>query len=658
MELAPLLTSVATSLAVLAQAPPAPQPVQWSGRDLTQLSLSELAATKVTSVSKKPEEQSKTAAAIDVITRDDIRRSGATTLVELLRLVPGVHLAHLQSSQWAIGIRGFTSRLARAQLAVMDGRSLYTPLFAGTYWELQDTLLEDVERIEVVRGPGGTLWGANAVTGIINVVTRSAADTQGGFVTLGGGSEERGALRARHGGRIGGGHFRVWGKYADHDAAFRADGAEFDDWRLGLGGFRADWARDDGETFTVSGGGYSGRLGSRGTLSSYTAPFVRTVEGRSPADGGHLIARWTRPLGGGELALQTYYDRSSRKEPTFRETRDTGDFDAQYALHIGRRHEIVVGTGYRLSDGRSQGVETLTFVPPDRIDHLWTAFVQDEIDVVRDRVKLTIGTKVERNSYTGFELQPTLRLGWALREPYFVWVSATRAVRTPSRIERDLLADSAVSATAPTYFRLQGSPDFQTETMLALEGGVRARFSERVSVDLAAFHNRHPNLLSLEFGRPFPEAGRQITPAVIANGIEGNVEGFEVAADVRLARRWMVRSGYSYLNMALQPRPGSTDVSTAAAEDASPRHRVILSSALDLPGGLSLDLRGRWMSRLPSQRVDAYASLDARASWRPISRLELAVVGQNLLEPHHAEFGGTGAAEIERSAYAEASWRW
>jgi iron complex outermembrane recepter protein len=653
------LMSMAVGLAILAQ-PPQPPPAQpaWSGRDLTQLSLSELAATKVTSISKKPEERSKAAAAVHVITQDDIHRSGATHLVDLLRLVPGLHVARIHSSQWAIGVRGFTSRLARAQLAVMDGRSLYTPLFAGTYWELQDILLEDIERVEVVRGPGGTLWGANAVTGIINVVTRSAANTQGGFVTLGGGTEERGFVRARHGGRIGSGHFRVWGKYADRDAAFRADGSEFDGWWLGSGGFRADWEREGGETITVQGGGYSGRLGSRANVASYTAPFLRTVDGRSPAEGGHLLARWTRRVGGGDLAVQVYYDRTSREEPTFQENRDTGDFDAQYAFRLGERHQVVVGGGYRLSDGRSQGVETLSFVPAARTDSLLTAFVQDEIDVVPDRLKVTLGTKVERNAYTGFELQPTLRAAWSPRDPYTVWGAVTRAVRTPSRIERDLLLDSAVSATAPVYFRLQGNPNFETETLLALEGGVRVRVSERVSLDLAAFHDRHADLLSLDFGAPFSEQGRQITPAVFGNGIEGKVSGAELGLDLRLSRRWMVRSGYNYLNMALEPKPGSTDTTSAAAEDASPRHRVFVWSSLDLPGGLSLDLRGRWLSRLPSQRVDAYASLDARAAWRPTARLEIALVGQNLLDARHAEFGGTAAAEIERSAYGEASWHW
>jgi iron complex outermembrane receptor protein len=654
----PAVALLLAARVVSAQDPATSPPTRWAAaRDLTELSLSELASMKVVSVSKKPESRSRTAAAIHVITAEDIRRSGLTTLPDLLRLAPGVHVARINSNQWGIGIRGFTSRLARGQLALIDGRSLYTPLFAGTYWEVQDLMLEDVDRIEVVRGPGGTLWGANAVTGIVNVITKSSRDTTGGLAAVGGGSEERAFARARYGGALGTrGHYRVYAKYVDRDASFHSDGVDYDDWHMLTGGFRTDWNLRAGDVLTVQGDAYSARVGERTSVSSYSAPYTTLVEQDAPLSGGNLRSRWTRTLAGGsELSVQAYYDRTHRQEPSFEETRNTFDLDAQYRFRLGSRHEVVLGAGYRASDGRSTGIETLSFEPPDKTDNLASAFVQDEVRLAADRLLLTIGTKVEDNDYTGAEFQPSARIVFAPGGRHSVWASVTRAVRTPSRIDREVALTIAFpGADVPLFARVLGSSAFDTERLYAYEGGYRVQLSERAMLDLALFYNRFPNLTSLEPGAPFPEPGRQVVPYVFGNGLQANVAGAELSSDVRLSKSWTVRGSYSYLDMDLTTRPGSADTTSAAAEGASPRHRAMIWSSWALPGGLDLDLRFRHVSRLPSQNVPAWTALDVRAAWRPSPRLELAATGQNLLDPHHPEFGG--GSEIQRSVHAEAIW--
>jgi iron complex outermembrane receptor protein len=513
----------------------------------------------------------------------------------------------------------------------------------------------------VVRGPGGTLWGANAVTGIVNVITKSARDTQGGVITAGGGNEERAYGRARYGGTLGrSGHYRVYAKYLDRDASFHADGDDYDGWHMFRGGFRADWTRASGD-LTLQGDAYSARVGTRSTLAAYTPPYSRVVEGESPLSGGNLRARWTRTLSGGsELSVQAYYDRTRRDEPILQETRDTVDVDAQYHFPVGARHDVVVGAGYRLSDGRTNGVETVSLVPPDRMDNLASAFIQDEIQLVPERLRLTVGTKVEDNEYTGAEFQPSVRLMFSPNPRHSLWASVTRAVRTPSRIDRELAIDVS-GGTTPLFFRVLGSAAFETERLYAYEGGYRVQLSERALVDTAVFYNRFPNLTSLEPGAPFAEPGRQIVPFLFSNGLRGSVSGAELSTDVRVSKSWTVRGSYSYLNMDLEAKDGSRDTTSAAAEDSSPRHRVLVSSAWALPGHVDLDLRFRRSTRLPAQRVDAsrtvgaWSALDARAAWR-FSRLELAAVGHNLLSPHRAEFGG--GSETERSIHGEATWRW
>ncbi|PYQ22184.1 MAG: TonB-dependent receptor [Acidobacteria bacterium] len=617
-------------------------------RDLTAISLEELAQTKVTTVSKTEEPRFRTPAAVYVVTAEDIRRSGATSIPEALRLAPGVHVARINANQWAVGIRGFTSRLARSQLAIMDGRTLYNPLFAGTYC------------IEIVRGPGGTLWGANAVNGIVNIVTKDAKDTQGWFLSAGGGNEERAFLRARYGGTIAGkGSYRVYGKYFRRDAAFHATTDAYDAWHMAQGGFRTDWKLPGDDRLTVQGDAYSGRAGERTTLSFYERPFLRTAERQAPLSGGNVTARWAHVMNGSALTVNAYYDRTNRAEPSFQEARDTFELDLQHQFGLGQSQRVVWGLGYRLSDGRGQGIETVAFIPPDRTDHIFSAFVHDDVDLVNDRLRLSVGTKLERNRYTGFELQPSARLIWAPGPRHAVWTAASRAVRTPSRLERDLLLTAALSPTAPLFARVIGNEGFTSEKTWAYEAGYRIQPADRLSLEAAAFHDRYRDLTSLEQDRPFVESGRQILPFRFANMLRGRSSGVEVTSLAHLSTRWWISAEYSYLSLHLETRPGSTDTSSVASVGSSPRHMARAQSSWNLPGHVDLDVGFRWVDRLHSQKVPAYSELDARAGWQVVSRLELAVVGQNLLHKHHPEFGGSPEpTKIERSVYGEARWRW
>jgi iron complex outermembrane receptor protein len=632
--------------------------------DLTQLSLEELANVEVVSAQKRPEPLKSTPAAVSVITSDEVDLSGATSVPSLLRRVPGVHVARLDSSQWAIGIRGFTNSVARAQLALMDGRSLYTPLFAGTYWDVQNVFLENVDRIEIVRGPGGTLWGANAVNGVVNIITKDAQETQGGLVVLGAGDHERGFGRARFGGRWGEkATYRVHGLFFDR-AAESPEG--YDGWHLFQGGFRTDWDPSPSDRVTVQADVYRGRAGRRTTFATFSAPYVATVEEDAALSGGYFRARWNRSFASGRaLTVQAYYDRTNRQEPQFGERRDTVDVDLQYRFALPGRQDLVAGLGYRLSDGRSTSVPTLAFVPPEQTDDLFSAFVQDTIQLIPGRLALTVGTKVERNDYSDFELQPGGRVMLNATPAHGLWLGLTRAVRTPARFDRDLVLNVAITPGTAAFARILGDEGFETERSTVYEAGYRGQLSPRLSVDVAGFYNRYPNLQSFEVGTPFTETGRLVIPLRAANRTDGKVGGLEVGADIRPRGGWLLRTSYAFLNMQVTPQLSSNDMGSGAIEDVSPRHQVGVSSLATLPGRVSVSAFYRWVARLPSQDVDAYSELDLRLGWRALERLELALAGQNLLHERHVEFGpGTiggsaaGEQQVGRSVYAQATLRW
>lgn len=636
--------------------------------DLTELSLEELAEVKVTGVSKKGDDRSTLAAAVHVLTQEDIRRSGATTLPELLRSVPGVEVARIDASHWSVGVRGFGDQFSKSVLVLVDGRNVYTPLFAGVFWAVQDVPLADIERIEVIRGPGGTVWGANAVNGVINVITYAASATRGTRASVAAGNVDEVVAELRHGGGNGSGFdYRVYGKAFSRAPQFHEDGADFDDWSAIRAGGRADWVAGD-RTLTVQGDLHTSDVGQRVALSYYAPPRSADSDEDLQASGGNLMARLARKTRHGGWQLDGYYDRTSFSGPNVEEVRDTFDLDFVHHRTLPGRQELVWGAGVRFSPSTvTQVVPTLDFHPRERSADIYSAFVQDEVQLVRDRLSVVVGAKLEHHEYTGFEAQPSARLTYRPGARQAVWAAATRAVRTPSRLERDVRWDVFASAQPPSFVRLEGNPAFDSERLHAFEAGYRALFGPRLFVELAAFHNEYRDLQG--YGEPSITVDPEPAPAHLtlhlpfANAVEGSTHGFEVAVDAKPVARWQLKAEYSFLAFALRVKPGAVDTLdvVAAYEGSSPRHNVSLQSRLDLPGGMELDQTYRYVSALPHQAIDGYHALDLRASRRLGAGLEISLVGRDLLRPRHAELEHSRdprvVVQIRRSAYVQLTWR-
>ena len=633
---------------------------------LTELSLEQLGNTEVTTVSKEPVKVARTPAAVYVITQEDIGRSGATSVPEALRLVPGVEVARIDSDKWSLGVRGFGSRLSRSVLVLIDGRTVYTPLFAGVYWEVQDTLLQDVERIEVIRGPGGTIWGANAVNAVINIITKSTKDTHGTLVSTGGGSLDQGFVGFRYGAGDGKNfNYRLYGKAFTQGPEFHPDQRQFDDWRIHQFGFRTDWDSNNRDTFTLQGDLYNGDAGGKVQITTYSPPAVTSVEQNAELSGGNLLGRWRRVLGeGSDVQVQAYYDRTNRHEPSLGETRDTFDVDFLHHLTLPKRQNFLWGLGVRLSPGKFiQVVPTIVFAP--RVtDKLYSAFVQDEIAIVRNQLWLTIGSKFLHNNYTGFEIQPTARLLWTPNPRQTVWGAVTRAVRTPSRVEEDLQVTGLVGTNPPLFFRAIGDGKFDSERLIGYEAGYRNLVTSELYLDITTFYNDYHRLLSLEPGAPFVEASpappHTVVPLFLRNGLLGSTSGVEIEPDWRPTHWWRLTGSYSYLHMDLKKEASSLDSSTASStEGSSPHHQVVVQSSLDLPKNLEFDQTYRYVSALPAKQVGSYGTADLQLAWHPTQHISFSIVGQNLLQPHHPEFAGDPGplVGIRRSVYARITWR-
>jgi iron complex outermembrane recepter protein len=629
--------------------------------ELKQLSLEELMGVEVTSVSKKEEKLFEAAAAIYVITQEDIRRSGATSIPEVLRNVPGLDVARLNSNAWEIMARGIITT-ANKLLVLIDGRSVYTPLFAGVFWDVQDTLMEDIERIEVIRGPGGTLWGANAVNGVINIITKHAKETQGWLVTGGGGTEERGFGGVRYGGKLSeNAGYRFYAKYFKRDDLVRRDGGDAaDQWQMGQGGFRIDWHASDKDLLTFQGDLYGGKVGGQ-TVSSATPPFLET--GDASVGGGNVLSRWTHHFSEvSDLQLQVYYDRTERRIPDFfSETRDTFDVDGQHRFPWGQRHDIIWGFGYRYTQDKVDGSFSVSVEPDRRGTHLLSLFVQDDITLIPDRLRMTLGSKFEHNDFSGFEIQPNVRLSWMPSAQHTVWAAVSRAVRTPTRLEHDMrLTAVLIPSIPPVIATVFGDRDFVSEELLAYELGYRLQPHPRLSLDIAAFYNVYDNLLSLEGpGPPQLSPSGVVLPFVQANNFQGETYGIEVLANYRLTNWWRWQVGYSFLQAHLRPKRGSVDmISEAVAEGSSPHHKVFWRSLMNLPANVELDTALRFVDDLPSQNVRSYVALDVRLGWRPTKNLELSVIGQNLLDDRHLEFSSVIPTEIQRGVYGKVTWRY
>jgi len=639
---------------------------------LADLSLEELGKITISSVSRREEKLADAPAAVAVITGEDIRRSGVTSLAEALRMAPGLEVARVDSHEWAITARGFNDLFANKLLVLIDGRTIYNPIFAGVYWDVQTTLLEDIERIEVIRGPGATVWGANAVNGVINIITRSARNTQGGIVSAGGGTEDRGFASFRYGGKLSENAFyRVYGTYFNRDEAVLAQGGGAGDaWQLGQGGFRVDWDATQGNLLTLQADGYGASFDQTATTSSLTPPYSSTSRSSVGAAGGNVLGRWTRTFSQeSELALQTYYDRATRDSS--HEDISTFDVDLHHRFPLGSWNSVGWGLGYRLIADDFPTTFSTAFVPERQNAQLFSAFLQDEIQLVPDHLSMTLGSKLEHNDYTGVEVQPSGRILWKPTDKHSFWGAVSRAVRTPSRAEsgvrfRQTVLPPGVAGPLPAVPTILGSSSFEAEDLLAYELGYRAQLRKNLSVDLATFYNVYDGLRSIEVGAPFVETApaptHLVLPFTTANRISGETYGVELAASMSVFDWWRVRASYTYLQLHVHTDAGSTDATDEHAyEGSSPHHQFAVHSAMDLPGHLELNTAVRYVDQLDALNVPSYVALDLRVAWHASKHLELALVGQNLLDNQHPEFKAsfvtTNPTEIERAVYGKVTWR-
>jgi iron complex outermembrane recepter protein len=648
--------------------------------DLDDMSLEQLMDIEITSVSKKEQKISEAAAAIYVITQEDIRRSGATSIADALRMAPGVNVGQILSHKWSISVRGFQEQLSSKLLVMIDGRTVYTPLFSGTYWDVQDYILEDIERIEIIRGPGATLWGANAVNGVINIITKHAKDSQGGLLSAGGGEEEQVFGEMRYGGLMGEAHYRVYAKYFQRDDLLQTrrghiKGAN-DDWDMLRGGFRFDWDIAEQDNLTVQGDIYYADISQTAYFPSITPPFVTdqpVVDDK--VSGGNLLARWTRTLSdSSDFTLQMYYDRTQRDDSNVNEIRDIIDIDFQHTFGLGERHSLIWGLGSRYSGDDTEDGVKMGFRPKGREDYLFSAFIQDEITLIEERLRLTIGSKFEHNEYTGWEVQPSIRMIWTPDERQSIWAAVSRAVRTPNRIEDNISANTNLLPPNTLFpgqplgtVRLVGNDSVESETLLAYELGYRIQATPRLSLDIATFYNDYEDLLFVGegyFGTPFMDGSLFILPLVIDNVGGGETYGVELVADWRPTNYWRLAAGYSYLEMDL----GDTSIGRKKrAERGSPQNQINLRSYLSLPHNLQFDTTLYYVDSLNVLSaintlvpIREYYRLDARLAWQPTENLELSVVGQNLLDPvhqEHVELTFSGTSFPERSVYGKLTWR-
>lgn len=634
---------------------------QHSAVDVTEIDIDDLMTVRVTSPAKKEQPLTDVPSAIYVIREEDLRRSGATSLAEALRAVPGLQVARSNSNTWAITARGFSDTLSNKLLVLIDGRTVYSPLHSGVFWDVQDTLLEDVERIEVLRGPGGALWGANAINGVINVITKRAEDTQGGLVTGGGGTEERGFGAVRYGFKAADNlYVRVYGKYFDRDdtvVGVDPDKTAYDGWSMIRGGFRSDWLPRTEDRIIFTADYYDGDVKERITLPSLTAASgTRTVNSHMDVRGGNFISRWGHdfsPSSG--MLLQLYYDYTFRSGAAFTDALHTGDLDFQHRFRLLDLQDFVWGFGYRLYRSEFDGDFAFQVTPQRHTDDIVSAFVQDELTLIPDHLRLTIGSKFEYNDYSGFEAQPSARLTCNLGDRHMLWGSISRAVRTPSIIDVDgRLTPTIIPGPTPIVVSIFGRDQFQTEELIAYEGGYRMRPLDFISLDLAGFYNQYDRLRSGRIGPPFgetsPSPAHVVVPVNLHNDLQGETWGFELAANIQLTPWWLVQANYAYLHMHL---------SEDSAEGRDPEDTVWIRSAMDLPWNFSLDVTGRYLSALDAFDLDSYVEVDVRIAWRdPSRKFEAAIVGQNLLHESHPEFlPKAQRTEIQRGLYVSVSWR-
>jgi len=645
---------------------------QASPQDLTKVNLEDLMNMEVTSVSKKEQKMSKTASAVFVITAEDIARSGANNIPDLLLIVPGVEVAQINSSKWAISIRGFNGQYSNKLLVLVDGRTVYTPMLSGVFWDAQDVPLDNIDRIEVIRGPGATVWGANAVNGVINIITKKASDTQGGLLTAGGGSYEHGFGAARFGGTVGKATaYRVFADGFDRNHFPSGSGSSAnDDWEMIHGGFRLDTSPSARDSITVEGDTSKGNAGEiADSVLSISPPTNGLLSLRDRYSGWDLLSRWNRTISAqSETSLQVYFDRSTRGDTTYGFGLNTFDIDFQHHIGWGTRQDLVWGLGYRLSSDDTLATLRISFTPASSTTQLFSSFVQDEITILPDRLYLSVGTKLEHNDYTGFGLEPSTRIAWTPNARNSLWGAVSQAQRIPSRGDTGILVNLEALPgpnNIPMLVGYTGNPNQKAERETSVEAGYRAQLSSSVSLDSTIFFNHYGDLVSVEPGSPLFDANpapHLVILSKFANLLYGETHGLETFVDWKVTRRWTVGPGYSFLTMHLHREPTSNDsTSVLSTQGSMPSHQAQLRSKLDLPRHWQWNTTASFVGPLPALGVPSYTRLDSNITWQGGEGFSISLVGQNLLRDRHLEYAGPDSSVqsdlIKRSAYAKVSWR-
>lgn len=639
-----------------------PLQVYASGmEDLSALSLESLGEI-VTSVSRKPEDSFRSASAVYVVTNEDIKHSGATHIAEVLRGVPGLHVARLDANNWAITSRGFNSVFSNKLLVLVDGRTIYTPMFSGVYWYLQNMPLDDIERVEVIRGPGASLWGANAVNGIINIITKSAKDTQGTLATTAFGNEDKNVSDVRYGGKIEDDlYYRVYGHYESRDSTNRLDGTDGNNnWINAKTGFRTDWKDGDNEKYTVQGDFYNAEIDLDQTVPSFNSPTgFYTSSDQIHAQGYNLLGRWDMQHNQDTSSkLQAYADYQSHKYAYLQQEIYTFDVDYQTSWQTSERNNLMWGGGARLIRSNLGDSFDITEVKEVNTSHILSTFVQDQYALSPNELYLTIGSKLEHNRFTGIEVEPNARLAWYPTDNQTIWGAVSRSVRLPNIIEQSVhITSSTVAPGVIAQFRQ--NPDYESETNLAYELGYRIKPTSNISLDAAAFINSYDRLRSFEEQTPEPFGGGYLLPLLINNNGDGMTHGVELSANWDVTTRWSLLANYTYLGMNLDEN-GIPDPAFIDQEESSPNHQFMLRSQLFLPSDVQLINTAYYTSDLPAISVDEYVRLDAQLIWQPTKDIELSLVGQNLLHEEHQEFSDLLAGSennIPRTVYGRITFR-
>lgn len=645
-----------------------PQVYAEDQNEALDLSVEDLLNVKVTSVAKKAQSLNDAPAAAFVITNEDIKRSGATNIPDALRLAPGLDVAKIDSNKWAVTARGFNGRRANKLLVLIDGRSTYTRSFAGVYWESQDVMMEDIDRIEVIRGPGATLWGANAVNGVINIITKNSSKTQGLSFNAGGGTEEQGFASVRYGTTFGKDTTaRAYIKGFKRDSNSHVSGGDAgDDWDKVQGGFRMDSRLDNQNELTFQGDIYDTHVNQTSVFPDTVAPFSVRQNDEQQLYGGNLLARWQHTYSSSsDSKFQFYYDTYTREEGALYEKRDTLDLEFQHRFMPLDNHEMVWGLNYRYGNEKLVGkkIRNGTTTPfnlnPAVVnDQVFSGFIQDELALIENKLWLTIGSKFEHNDYSGFEGQPSARIMWAPYAQHRLWAGVSRAVRTPARFEQDLTALTRVIPTSPftppLLINAQGNPNFRSEEVISYEIGYRTSFAKSVSFDITGFYNDYEKLRRSVPGissNPF------VLPMVFSNSSAADTYGVEIATVWQMLDWWRWDVNYNWLGTSLSDGDFSNSI--------SPEHRVSVRGALSPFKNIDFDFWFRYVdsnfavNENGRTRIKPYVTLDLRLAYRPIKNIELSLVGQNLLQERHLEYINeiqTLPTTIDRGMYGKISW--